>query len=82
VLKNKSKALPSKALAMELCDDSFITSDDEVDAVDNDLLAHLIKDISEVDFDEVELDTKLCDLMATNRKSKKSTKKRRSHCSK
>jgi hypothetical protein len=51
-------------------------SDDEA-AVDDDLLAHLIKDVSEVDFEDMDPDTKLCDLKATARKSKSTSRKRK-----
>jgi hypothetical protein len=39
-------------------------SDDET-VVDDDLLAHLIKDVSEVDFEDMDSDLKLCDLKGT-----------------
>jgi hypothetical protein len=48
-------------------------SDDEA-VVDDDLLAHLIKDVSEVDFEDIDLDTKLCDLKGTARKSKSTSR--------
>lgn len=46
----------------------YTVSEDEVDELNNNLLAHLIKDVSEVDFDDVDLGTKLCDLMTPSRK--------------
>ena len=49
-------------------------SDDEA-VVDDDLLAHLIKDVLEVDFEDMDPDTKLCDLKATIRKSKSTSRK-------
>jgi hypothetical protein len=49
-------------------------SDDEA-VVDDDLLAHLIKDVWEVDFEDMDPDTKLCDLKATARKSKSTSRK-------
>jgi hypothetical protein len=48
----------------------FTYSDDEADEINNDLLSHLIKDVSDVD-----LDRKICDLIASTRKSKKHLKK-------
>jgi hypothetical protein len=53
----------------------FELSDDEDTRPDSALLAHLVGDISEVCFDDEELDVKICDLMATSRKSKVSRKK-------
>jgi hypothetical protein len=49
-------------------------SDDEAVA-DDDLLAHLIKDVSKVDFEDMDPDTKLCDLKVTVRKSKSTSRK-------
>ena len=66
---------PDKKFVGTDCEYPFSTSDDEVDDFDNDLLAHLVKDVSEVDFDDMELDTRICDLMASIRKSKKHSKK-------
>jgi hypothetical protein len=37
-------------------------SDGEADEQDNDLLTQLLKDISDATFDDVDLDTKFCDL--------------------
>jgi hypothetical protein len=45
----------------------FELSDDEDTRSDSALLAHLVGDISEVCFDDEELDTKICDLMATSK---------------
>lgn len=53
-------------------------SDDEDDAPDNALLARLIKDVSEVDFDDVDLGTKICDLMVPGRKTKSTSRDRKS----
>jgi hypothetical protein len=49
-------------------------SDDEA-VIDDDLLAHLIKDVWEVDFEDMDPDTKLCDLKATAQKSKSTSGK-------
>jgi hypothetical protein len=59
------------------CSDTnpFELSDGEDTRPDSALLAHLVLDISEVCFDDVELDTKIYDLMTTSRKSKASRKK-------
>lgn len=56
--------------------DPFLTSDNEGDDYDNALLAHLVKDISEVDLDEVDQSTELCDLFVSSRKSKPLNKKK------
>jgi hypothetical protein len=53
----------------------FDSSDDEETRPDGALLSHLVRDISEVCFDDEEPDTKICDLMATLRKSKNIRKK-------
>jgi hypothetical protein len=47
--------------------DHFESSDDEATHFDSDLLAHLIKDVSEVDLDVEDLDIKICDLKASIR---------------
>ena len=49
-------------------------SDEEVDEINNDLLTHLLKDVADANFDDVDLDTKICDLMASARQSKKRPK--------
>ena len=38
--------------------------------------AHLVRDVSVVRFDEANLDLKICDLLASNRKSSNSSKKK------
>ena len=43
-------------------------SDDETDKINVDVLDLLIKDVVEVDFDDVDLDTKICELRASTRK--------------
>ena len=50
------------------------SSDDEVTEIDGDLLAHLIKDVSEVDIEMEDLDMRICDLMASSCKSRKNRK--------
>jgi hypothetical protein len=67
--KNATNNLP--------CSDTnpFELNDDEYTRPDSALLAHIVQDISEVCFDDVELDIKICDLMAHSRKSKASRKK-------
>ena len=50
-------------------------SDDETDKINVDVLDLLIKDVVEVDFDDADLDTKICELRASTRKSKKHSKK-------
>jgi hypothetical protein len=51
-----------------ICSDSnpIDISDDEDTRPDNALLAHLVRDISEVCFDDEEPDTNICDLMASS----------------
>jgi hypothetical protein len=53
----------------------FESSDDEATYSESDLFAHLIQDVAETDHEKEELDTKLCDLVASNRKHKTSRKK-------
>lgn len=57
----------------------FEGSEDEATDLDSELLAHLIKDASEADFNKVDLDTKLCDLKVTTRKSKPSSRGSNKH---
>ena len=52
------------------------TSDDDDTTTDGALLAHLVRDVSEVDFDEANLELKICDRLASNRKSRSSSKKK------
>ena len=54
--------------------DPFESSDDEAAELDGDLLAHLIKDVSEIDLEMEDLDMSICDLMASSRKSRKNRK--------
>ena len=49
----------------------FESSDDEAAELDGDLLAHLIKDVSEIDLEMEDLYMSICDLMASTRKSRK-----------
>ncbi|CAD6271745.1 unnamed protein product [Miscanthus lutarioriparius] len=53
----------------------ILDASDDKTVVDDDLLTHLIKDVSEVDFEDMDPDTKLCDLKATIRKSKSTSRK-------
>ena len=50
-------------------------SDDQDTITDGVLLAHLVNHTSVVDFRKVDLDTKICDLMASSRKSRSYYKK-------
>jgi hypothetical protein len=43
-------------------------SDDEGN-LDNALLAHLVNEVTEVELEEVDLDTKICDLMISAKKN-------------
>jgi hypothetical protein len=53
-----------------------MSSDDEGDDIDSTLLAHLVKDISEIDMDDVDQCNKICDLLVSTRKSKSSSKRK------
>ena len=53
----------------------FDTSDEEDAFQDDALLTHLVKDLTDTDFDDSELITKICDLKVSGRKSKSSIKK-------
>ena len=57
----------------------FALSDDEDTDNDGTLLDHLVKEITDVGLDDLNLDTKICDLMVTGRKSKIAEEKRKSH---
>ena len=57
----------------------FAASDDEDTENDGTLLEHLVKEITDVGLDDLNLDTKICDLMVTGQKSKASSKKRKNH---
>jgi hypothetical protein len=53
----------------------FDPSDEEDDSRDDALLSHLVKDLTDVDYDDADLTTRICDLKASVRKSKSSVKK-------
>jgi len=53
----------------------FDTSDEKDAFQDDALLTHLVKDLTDTDFDDSELITKICDLKVSGRKSKSSIKK-------
>jgi hypothetical protein len=55
--------------------DPFDVSEDEDAETDNTLLAHLVREVSKVYFDDEALDTKICDLMASSHKSRTSKKR-------
>jgi hypothetical protein len=77
---DRTRVEPKKSSANKLlCSDPnpFELSDEENTRPDSILLSQLVRDISEVGFDDEELDTKICDLMAHSRKSKTSGKKGR-----
>ena len=57
----------------------FAASDDEDTENGGTLLEHLVKEITDVGLDDLNLDTKICDLMVTGQKSKASSKKRKNH---
>lgn len=56
--------------------DPFTTSDDEGDD-DVALLAHLVKDLTEIDMDDVDQSDKICDLLVSTRKIQIFFKKKR-----
>ena len=72
----KTKIKTNNDLSIEM--NPFDWSEVEDTEPDGALLAHLVKEVSEVDWDDAELGTKICDLMATARKSKSSSRKKRS----
>ena len=47
----------------------FVLSDDEEPEEDSLLLSHLVKEVTDVDLDDLDLATKICDLSASSRKS-------------
>lgn len=49
---------------------SYNPNDDEDIDLDNTLLAHLVDELANLDLDEVNLDTRLCDLLVPSKKSK------------
>ena len=53
----------------------FSLSDGEDSEDDSSLLSRLVKDITDVDLDDLDLGTKICDLKVSGRKSKSSSKK-------
>ena len=53
----------------------FDLSDEEEPENENRLLSHLIKDITDVDLDDLDLGMRICDLKVTGRKSKSTSKK-------
>lgn len=54
-------------------------SDDDVTGSTSDLLSQLIKEVSEVDFDEEDSDTTICDLKVCPCKSKSKKDKRKNN---
>jgi hypothetical protein len=77
---DRTRVEPKKSSANKLLGldpNPFELSDEESSRPDSILLSELVRDISEVGFDDEELDTKICDLMAHSRKSKTSGKKGR-----
>jgi hypothetical protein len=63
---DRTRVEPKKSATNNLsCSDTnpFELSDDEDTRLDSALLAHLMRDVSEVCFDDEELDTKICDLV-------------------
>lgn len=53
----------------------FDLSDEEDPENDSGLLSHLVKDITDVDLDDLDLGTRICDLKVAGRKSKSACKK-------
>jgi hypothetical protein len=56
--------------------DPFMSSDDKGDDIDGALPDHLVKDISEIDMEDVDQSNKICDLLVSTRKSKSSSKRK------
>ena len=75
---NSHTTLESPSLEESNTGNSCSVSDEEVDEINNDLLTHLLKDVADANFDDVDLDTKICDLMASARQSKKRPKNHKS----
>jgi uncharacterized protein with von Willebrand factor type A (vWA) domain len=74
---DRSKVAPKKEYAKNLHHnlmDPFDVSEDEDADSDSALLSHLVREVSEVYFDDEALDTKICDLMASSRKNRTSKK--------
>ena len=46
-------------------DNPFETSDEEDASNDNELLSHLVKDLTDLHFDDSDLTTSICDLKAS-----------------
>lgn len=61
----------------KLISDPFESSDEEEYDNDNILLTHLVKEVSDIGLEDMDLGTKICDLMVTSRKSKATTGKRK-----
>jgi hypothetical protein len=80
---DRSTVTPSKSLKLaektknNKDRDLSLDSDNEDTIMDSTLVDHLLKDITDVSFDDSELDTRICDLMVTSRKSKSSSKKKK-----
>nr|ABA98398.1 retrotransposon protein, putative, unclassified [Oryza sativa Japonica Group] len=75
------KVAPKPKMKAKVIDEAndqnpFHDGDDEDAEPDGILLAHLVKEVSEVDLDDAELSRTICDLIATPRKSKSASKKK------
>jgi hypothetical protein len=69
--QSKNSEASKEKMTKHLKRNPFDTSGDEATDADNDLLAHLIKDVSTMDLETEDLDTRICDQMASSRKSHK-----------
>ena len=78
---DRTSVTPNQKVAKRLGagENPFALSDDEDTDNDGTLLDHLVKEITDVGLDDLNLDTKICDLMVTGQKSKASSKKRKNH---
>jgi hypothetical protein len=66
---------PQSVRKFNLEDNPFDLSDGEDYEINNDLLSHLVKDLMDVDLDDLDLDTKICDLQVSGRRTKSASKK-------
>jgi len=76
---DKTTVLPrqkgDKCIGIDCETNPFTLNDDEEPEVDRVLLAHLVNEVPDVDLDCSDLATRLCDLRASRRKPKSSSKK-------
>jgi hypothetical protein len=79
---DRAKVTPKKAFSKNSHQNQvepFNVSEDKDAETDSALLTHLVREVSEVYFDDEALDTKICDLMASSRKARTSKKRAKKH---